>query len=209
MVRAVSCLVFVYVSLVTSAVYSQSNNAKIERFSDLMTYLEMHTQFKFAYPKKLSDVTITVNEGVNLSDPKLLQQWLAPYGIEVIHRGDLLIFRRRSNATKKINGFVRDAESGESLVGANVIDLASGKGVASNTFGFFTLDTSGDSIAVSFVGYAYTKLSVKDAGDEFLMYITPIISLGFSLSSMPMLLIVLSSLKAGSPRGMVAGYPLS
>lgn len=169
MVKVASGLVFVCVLLVTSVVYSQSNNVNIERFSDLVTYLETHTQFKFAYPEKLADVTLTVNEGVNLNDPKHLQQWLAPYGIEVVRKGDLLIFRKRNNATKKINGFVRDAESGESLVGANVIDLASGKGVAANTFGFFSLDTSGDSIAVSFVGYTYRKLSIKEAGGELLI----------------------------------------
>lgn len=169
MVKVVSGWVIVCVLLVTSAVYSQGNHTKIERFSDLFTYLETHTQFKFAYPEKLANVSLTVNEGVNLNDPKQLQQWLAPYGIEVVRKGDLLIFRKRNSATKKISGFVRDAESGESLVGANVIDLSSGKGVAANTFGFFSLDTSGDSIAVSFVGYTYTKLSIKDAGGELLI----------------------------------------
>ncbi len=152
MVKAASGLIFLSVLLAASFVYSQSNDVKIERFSDLVTYLEKHTQFKFAYPEKLANVTLTVNEGVNLNDPKQLEQLLKPYGIEVIRKGDLLIFRRRNKSTKKISGFVRDADSGETLVGANVIDLASGKGVAANTFGFFSLDTSGDSIAVSFVG---------------------------------------------------------
>jgi hypothetical protein len=169
MVKVVSGWFFVCVLLITSSVYAQSNHAKIERFSDLVTYLETHTQYKFAYPEKLANVTLTVNEGVNLNDPKQLQQLLAPYGIEVVRKGDLLIFRKRNNATKKISGFVRDAESGESLVGANVIDFASGKGVAANTFGFFSLDTSGDSIAVSFIGYTYTKLSIKDAAVELLI----------------------------------------
>ncbi len=169
MVKAASGLIFLCVLLAASFVYSQSNDVKIERFSDLVTYLEKHTQFKFAYPEKLANVTLTVNEGVNLNDPKQLEQLLKPYGIEVVRKGDLLIFRKRNKSTRKISGFVRDAESGETLVGANIIDLASGKGVAANTFGFFSLDTSGDSIAISFVGYTYTKLSIKDAGDELLI----------------------------------------
>jgi hypothetical protein len=169
MVKAARCLVFVCVLFVASPLYSQSTNAKIKRFSDLVAYLEMYTQFKFAYPEKLANVTLEVNESVNLNDPKQLQQLLGPYGIEIVRKDDLLIFRKRNNTTKKISGFVRDAENGESLVGANVIDLTSGKGVGANTFGFFSLDTSGDSIAVSFVGYAYKKLSIKDGAAELLI----------------------------------------
>jgi hypothetical protein len=167
MVRVVSCLVFV--SFLTSSVYPQTNHAKIKHFSDLVAYLEMYTQFKFAYPEKLNNVSLTVNEGVNLNDAAQLQQMLALHGIEVVIKGDLLIFRKRENTTKKISGFVRDAASGESLIGANVIDLTSGKGVSANPFGYFSLDASGDSVAVSFVGYAYKKLSVKDVGTELLV----------------------------------------
>ena len=89
MVKAASGLIFLIVLLAASFVYSQSNDVKIERFSDLVTYLEKHTQFKFAYPEKLANVTLTVNEGVNLNDPKQLEQLLKPYGIEVIRKGDL------------------------------------------------------------------------------------------------------------------------
>ncbi|MCD9015325.1 TonB-dependent receptor [Parachryseolinea silvisoli] len=169
MVRATRYLFFVSFSVVTSFVYSQSKEVRIERFSDLISYLETHTQFKFSYSGRLVNIALTVRENVNLSDPMQLEKLLAQYGIEVVRRGDLLIFRKRSNTTKNVSGFVRDAESGESLVGANVVDVTSGKGVATNTFGFFSLDTSGDSIAVSFVGYAYQKLAVSQAEDGFVI----------------------------------------
>jgi hypothetical protein len=169
MVKATRYLFFGFFTVVTSAVYSQSKEVRIERFSDLISYLETHTEFKFSYSGKLVDIALTVRENVNLSDPMQLEKLLSPYGIEVVRRGNLLIFRKRNNTTKNVSGFVRDAASGESLVGANVMDVATGKGVATNTFGFFSLDTSGDSIAVSFVGYAYQKRAVKEAGDGFVI----------------------------------------
>jgi hypothetical protein len=169
MVKVVSCLVFVCGSFLTSSVYSQTHNSKITHFSDLVAYLEKYTQCKFAYPQKLNNVSLEVKEGVNLGDPVQLQQMLALHGIDVVIKGDLLIFRKRRNITKKVSGFVRDAASGEALIGANVIDLSSGKGVSANAYGYFSLDTSGDSIAVSFVGYAIKKLSVKDGGTETLV----------------------------------------
>ena len=59
-----------------------------------------------------------------------------------------------------VNGFVRDAQSGETLIGANVIVVdgpAQGRGSATNTQGFYTLGgLPADSLTLrySFIGYA-------------------------------------------------------
>jgi hypothetical protein len=169
MAKVVRYLFFGCVLFVTSFAYAQSNASKIERFRDLVSYLEAHTDFRFSYSGKLANVALTVPGGVNLHDPKQLEKLLTPYGIEVVRRGNLLIFRTRNNAQRKISGFVRDAASGESLPGATVLDMATGKGVATNAFGFFSLDTSGDSIAVSFIGYAYQRIKINGAENEFVI----------------------------------------
>lgn len=54
-----------------------------------------------------------------------------------------------------INGFIRDAQSGENLIGATIYDTKSGKGVVANNYGFYSLTLPSDSIhlRVSFVGY--------------------------------------------------------
>ena len=54
-----------------------------------------------------------------------------------------------------ISGFVEDASSGEKLIGVNIYDLKSDKGVSTNTYGFFSLTLPADSVilAVSYVGY--------------------------------------------------------
>lgn len=54
-----------------------------------------------------------------------------------------------------VSGYVRDAESGESLIGANVLNLKSLEGTAANTYGFYSLTLNADSVHLrfSYVGY--------------------------------------------------------
>ncbi|HNL08692.1 MAG TPA: TonB-dependent receptor, partial [Chitinophagales bacterium] len=54
-----------------------------------------------------------------------------------------------------ISGYVEDAETGEKLIGANVVDVRLKKGTTANEYGFFSLTLPADSVqlAVSFVGY--------------------------------------------------------
>ena len=60
-----------------------------------------------------------------------------------------------SSQTYTVSGYVRDAETGENLIGASVYDRVSKKGVISNTYGFYslTLNTGPVKLNVSFVGY--------------------------------------------------------
>lgn len=60
------------------------------------------------------------------------------------------------NAQKfTVNGYVRDAQSGENLIGATVFDTYSQKGAITNIYGFYSLTLPSDSInlVISFVGY--------------------------------------------------------
>ena len=54
-----------------------------------------------------------------------------------------------------ISGYVRDAGTGENLIGATIYDVKSKSGVATNIYGFFSLTLPADSVElrVSFVGY--------------------------------------------------------
>ena len=61
-----------------------------------------------------------------------------------------------ANAQKfTINGYVKDAENGESLIGAVIYDNYSKTGVITNIFGFYSLTLPVDSVSlsISFVGY--------------------------------------------------------
>ena len=70
----------------------------------------------------------------------------------------ILLFSFSTQAQKyTISGYIKDAASGESLIGANVFEKTSLSGTSSNTYGFYslTLPASTDSTTViySYVGY--------------------------------------------------------
>ncbi|MCC7244172.1 MAG: TonB-dependent receptor plug domain-containing protein [Saprospiraceae bacterium] len=54
-----------------------------------------------------------------------------------------------------ISGYVSDAQSGERLIGATVVDRRSGQGTTTNTYGFFSLTLPADSVylSVAYIGY--------------------------------------------------------
>ena len=63
-----------------------------------------------------------------------------------------------------VSGYVTDCHSGEKLIGVHIKDVKSGKGTASNNFGFFSLSLNCiDSIELSFsyIGYKQSKIWVS------------------------------------------------
>ena len=62
---------------------------------------------------------------------------------------------------RTISGYVMDAASKETLIGATVVDKNSGKGCATNNYGFYTLtlDQGQVNLQVSYVGYTQQNMS--------------------------------------------------
>ena len=72
-------------------------------------------------------------------------------------------------AQATVNGYVRDAASGETLIGATVLVDSLGRGVATNSQGFFALGDlpAGErTLVVSFIGFETQRLPVTLAGGE-------------------------------------------
>ncbi len=67
-----------------------------------------------------------------------------------------------------ISGYVSDAESGEKLIGATVVDRKSGKGTLTNTFGFFSLTLPADSVVLNFayIGYQFEAMQFRLKQDQ-------------------------------------------
>ena len=67
----------------------------------------------------------------------------------------LILTTALSAQTHTISGYMEDAATGEQLIGANVIDLISGDGTVTNTYGFFSLTMPAGNIelALTYIGY--------------------------------------------------------
>ncbi len=55
-----------------------------------------------------------------------------------------------------LSGYVSDQKTGENLIGANVVDLLTGRGTTTNNYGFYSLELPGNDslvISVSYIGY--------------------------------------------------------
>ena len=78
-----------------------------------------------------------------------LSRWLVAIGF-------LLVCMPTFAQKRTISGYVMDAASKETLIGATVFDKNSGKGCATNSYGFYTLtlDQGEVDLQVSYVGYA-------------------------------------------------------
>ena len=63
---------------------------------------------------------------------------------------------------RTISGYVMDAASKETLIGATVFDKNSGKGCATNSYGFYTLTLNQGQVElqVSYVGYTQQNQSI-------------------------------------------------
>ena len=76
------------------------------------------------------------------------RRWLVAIGI-------MLVCIPTFAQKRTISGYVMDADSKETLIGATVVDKNSGKGCATNNYGFYTLtlDQGQVDLQVSYVGY--------------------------------------------------------
>jgi len=79
------------------------------------------------------------------------QPWYIYFGIFL----SLVFFSNEVSAKVIISGYVRDAATGEELIGANVFILESGTGSNTNTYGYYalSLDPGFYTLVFSYVGY--------------------------------------------------------
>ncbi|HWB90309.1 MAG TPA: carboxypeptidase-like regulatory domain-containing protein, partial [Puia sp.] len=139
-------------------------------FPEAMTIIESRIAYKFAYSTELAQkqkaLSITaIREPLSHFLSRLFE------GTSITWRiiGDQVVLQippLRSRVT--ISGYIRDAGTGESLIGATVNPTATGIGVLSNSYGFYSLTvTPSDTLdlMVSYVGYK-TLHSRVNASDD-------------------------------------------
>ena len=127
----------------------------------ILQEIERQAGVSFSYESSLMKAYRKVSIQVeNVPVEKCLEQLFVPLSIQYNRTGNIVVLKRRPRRVT-ISGFVRDAHSDESLVGASVYDTNSLLGVATNNFGFFSLSlptaqrNDGEAIClhVSYIGY--------------------------------------------------------
>ena len=78
-----------------------------------------------------------------------------------------------------VSGYIRDAGTGEELIGANVYILESGVGTITNIYGYYSLSINPDfyTLVFSYVGYQTVTKPVQlgeDIRDELVNCILPV-----------------------------------
>ena len=133
---------------------------------DIIDHLEQQTDFTFIYNEtidleqnKTVDITNQKIENVlnNIFDNKNIEWKIKRNHIT------LTLKKTETSAAQKvtISGYVTDMESSEFLIGANIYDMISGKGTASNEFGFFSLTVPAGEAALRFSYTGYTPETQK------------------------------------------------
>ncbi|WP_375578965.1 TonB-dependent receptor [Marivirga tractuosa] len=84
----------------------------------------------------------------------------------------LISFSLYSHAQNRISGYIKDAKTGENLIGANIWQPSTKKGTSANSYGFYSLNIPGDTaiIEVSYVGYATVRKFIELKGPTTLNF---------------------------------------
>ena len=127
---------------------------------DILEEIERQAGVSFSYESSLM-------EGLPKTDftaererlESCLDRLLAAYPIGYRISGRMIVLKRKTRMVT-ISGFVRDAGSAESLIGASVYETGSRVGAASNSYGFFslTLPAGEARINASYIGYESRSL---------------------------------------------------
>lgn len=84
----------------------------------------------------------------------------------------LTLLQAASTPQIVLHGFVRDGATGEVLIGAHVLEQASGTGTVTNTHGFFSLSVPADTaqVVVSYLGYERRTYGFTQSPDTLLSF---------------------------------------
>jgi|GEM_PF-5039481 len=158
-------------------------SASEEELSSVILRLSQESGVNIAFSStSLPDIPSVSYSATAKSTMTILSELLAGQGfaIERVGNGLVLIPIVDINSTHVISGYVKNASTGESLVNAHIVDLASQRGSFTNDFGFFTLRLRrGDrNLSISYLGYSEELRTVDLEDDEFLTFqLTPSLEL--------------------------------
>jgi len=146
--------------------FSQKNVTLKEENSSLKSILsQIEEQTSYVFILNNDEINVNQNFSINASEQKvadaialLFKNVSISYKIKKKH----IILSKKKDAGFTISGVVTDANTGETLLGANVIIKKSSKGVVTNEYGFYsiTLPKGTYTFEVSYLGYKSREIEV-------------------------------------------------
>jgi len=153
----------------SASLYSQNTklDLAVEKATvrDVFKMIESKSEFRFFYSDDFRDldreVTFTAkNENIDNILSNILAESLVNY--KILENNIVVITPFSSLQNIKVTGVVRDAKTGEPLVGVNIIIEGTTIGVISNINGQYTIEGAKPEsvVAYSFIGYIPQKVTV-------------------------------------------------
>lgn len=145
----------------------KADNLPLEK---ALQQLEKQTEMRFSYSRDLIPQGKKVTCEYEQQELKtVLKAILEGTGIEFQKAGSQIILVPLAtpvNDKTLLNGYIRDQNSGEALIGAVVYDRRSGIGTYTNRYGFYSLELPADSleIVVQYMGYGQTTTLMAGGG---------------------------------------------
>lgn len=140
--------------------------------AEILKEIEMQTDYRFSYnPELLKNVPPLSLQIQDENIEKVLETIFAKTDIQFIIREKHIILKRKPKQIT-ISGFIYDRESHESLISANIIDLVTGQGAVSNSFGFYSISLPPGKITLrpSYVGYTAEACSFAITQDTVIHF---------------------------------------
>lgn len=136
------------------------NDITLKQFFDT---IEKNSNYKFSY----RDITINGKEKVTLNITEqtikqVLDNVLAVRQLQYSIDGQNIVVTPQKVADipiRTINGIITDI-SGEPIIGANIIELGTTNGTITDFNGHYSLEVSGKTIEVSYIGYTTQKINI-------------------------------------------------
>jgi TonB-linked SusC/RagA family outer membrane protein len=162
-------LVFITTGLFATETYSQISKVSIEAqdipLKEVLLEIEKQTDYLFIY--KPNEVNLNRKTSVQATDKPVTDVLVSVLkGTDIayaIEGSNIMLMKRTEplqDEKKSISGIIMD-ETGESVIGASIIEKGTTNGVISDINGRFTIQVgNGAVLQISYIGYATTEVAV-------------------------------------------------
>ncbi|MCD4770239.1 MAG: TonB-dependent receptor [Bacteroidales bacterium] len=183
------CVLIILIFLIPpSGSFGQQNNPVISlnainrSLESILTELTEISGYNFSYnPDKIPADTI-ISLTFSMKPLSEVLSSLESLGLSHRFMKNHIILRKKAvspfskNKVAKrrvtLSGYIRNDVTGETLIRATIADLSSGKGVATNGYGYysFTIEPGRYDLCISYIGYKPDKISINLLSDTTILF---------------------------------------